>query len=214
LAIACDRRVTTSTGKARADAVVADLPKQAWQRRSAGDGAKGPRFYEWAWIQIDPDTEKAPDGQRWLLARRNPDTAEIAYYRCYAPKPVPLTILIKVAGRRWTIEENFQTGKGLAGLDEHQVRNPTSWRRWTILAMIAHAILAALAAMERPTPAPAAPPADLIALTRNEIRHLFSRLVLTPIRDVWHMLRCSTWRRRHQHRAKTSHYRHRTGQTP
>ena len=50
-----------------------------------------------------------------------------------------------IAGRRWTIEESFQTGKGLAGLDEHQVRRWTSWRRWTLLTMIAHALLAVLA---------------------------------------------------------------------
>ena len=38
---------------------------------------------------------------------------------------------------RWTIEESFQAGKGLAGLDEHQVRRWTSWRRWTLFAMLA-----------------------------------------------------------------------------
>jgi hypothetical protein len=45
--------------------------------------------------------------------------------------------LITVAGRRCTIEEPFQAGKGLAGLDEHEVRRWTLWRRWTLLAMLA-----------------------------------------------------------------------------
>jgi hypothetical protein len=44
---------------------------------SAGDGAKGPRFYEWAWVEIDPDQP----GHRWLLIRRN-TSGELAYYRC------------------------------------------------------------------------------------------------------------------------------------
>ena len=70
--------------------------------------------------------------------------------------------MVRVAGRRWTIEESFQAGKGLAGLDEHQVRRWTSWRRWTLLAMIAHALLAVIAAHER-THQPA--PDGLIALT-------------------------------------------------
>jgi len=34
---------------------------------------------------------------------------------------VPLSTLVRVAGRRWTVEESFQTGKDLAALDEHQV---------------------------------------------------------------------------------------------
>jgi SRSO17 transposase len=75
---------------------------------------------------------------------------------------VPLRELVRVAGSRWKIEEAFQASKGLAGLDEHQVRSWTSWRRWTLLAMLGHALLAALAATARADqPAPAA----MIALT-------------------------------------------------
>ena len=55
---------------------------------------------------------------------------------------------MKVAGRRWTTEEYFQAGKGLAGLDEHQVRRWTSWYRWTTLAMLACAFLTIAAATE------------------------------------------------------------------
>ena len=62
---------------------------------------------------------------------------------------VPLRELVPVAGRRWSIEESFQAGKGLAGLDEHQVRRWTSWQRWTLLAMIAHALLAVIAVQEQ-----------------------------------------------------------------
>ncbi|HEX9358215.1 MAG TPA: IS701 family transposase, partial [Streptosporangiaceae bacterium] len=104
---------------------------------------------------------------------------------------------------RWTIEEAFQTGKGLTGLDEHPVRRWTSWHRWTALAMLAHAFLAVLAATERhqdPTPP------GQIPLTCNEIRRLFTTLVAAPIRNVQHKLHWSTWRRHHQHRARTCHY--------
>lgn len=74
---------------------------------------------------------------------------------------MPLRELVRVAGRRRAIEEAFQAGKGLAGLDEHQVRGWTSWRRWTLLAMIAHALLAALATQTEQNPAGT----GLIALT-------------------------------------------------
>jgi hypothetical protein len=137
--------------------------------------------------------------------RRHTRTGELAFYRCYSPEVVPLRELVRVAGRRWAVEESFQAGKGLAGLDEHQVRRWTSWRRWTLLAMLAHALLAVLAATEH-IHAPA--PAGLIALTCNEIRRLFTIYVIEPGRaracpDAW-----SRWRRRHQHRARTSHYQH------
>jgi hypothetical protein len=57
--------------------------------------------------------------------RRNRTTGELAFYRCFTPRPTPLAVLVHVAGRRWRVEEAFQAGKGLRGLDQHQVRR---WR--------------------------------------------------------------------------------------
>jgi hypothetical protein len=104
--------------------------------------------------------------------------------------------------QRWPIEENFQAGKGLTGLDEHQVRRWDSWYRWTTLAMLALAFLSITAAIEHTRP----PPADQIPLTRNEIAALFSTLIIGTVQDTRHRLRWSTSRRRRQHRAKTCHY--------
>jgi len=210
LAVACSHHVTTAAGKLRADAIVSKLPRRAWQRLSAGDGSKGPRFYDWAWVGIDAHNDAAAKhpGQRWLLIRRNNSTGELAYHRCYAPKPVPLRELVRVAGRRWTVEESFQASKGLAGLDQHQVRRWISWQRWTVLAMLTYAFLAVVTATERaenPTPQGV----SLIALTCNEIHRLFNTFIAEPIRDLRHRLRWSLWRRRHQHCARTSHYRRR-----
>jgi len=141
LAIGCGRRVRTATGPQRADMVAAALPKGAWQRLSAGTGAKGHRLYDWAWMALTSDgaaprgpdthdgTQEDDTGQRWLLVRRHPRHGELAFYRCYAPRPVPLGELVRVAGRRWTVEESFQAGKGLTGLDDHQVRRWLPWRR-------------------------------------------------------------------------------------
>lgn len=102
------------------------------------------------------------------------------------------------------MEETFQAGKGLAGLDEHQLRRFTSWSRWVTLAMLAHAFLAVVRADEH-TRHPA--PDGLILLTCNEIQRLFTMLVAQPVHDVAHRLRWSAWRRRHQARAQASHYR-------
>ena len=106
LAVACSHQVRTGAGKIRADELAASLPRRAWQRLSAGDGSKGPRFYDWAWISIQPERAEI-DGQWWLLIRRNNTTGELAYYRCWSPAPVPLRDLVRVAGRRWTIEESL-----------------------------------------------------------------------------------------------------------
>jgi SRSO17 transposase len=199
LAVAATHRVTTSAGTCPARQIAARLPGRAWQRYSAGEGAKGHRYYDWAWVAIDP----AGPGHRWLLIRRNRRTRELAFYRCYSPRHVPLPTLVKIAGIRWAAEENFQASKGLAGLDEHQVRRWGSWYRWTTLAMLALAFLTIAAAAEH-THHPA--PAGQIPLTRNEIAALFGTLIIEPARDARHRLRWSTWRRRHQHRAKTCHY--------
>jgi SRSO17 transposase len=129
LAVAASHTVATAAGTCAARQLAARLPRQAWQRYCAGEGAKGHRYYDWAWADTDPGRP----GHRWLLIRRS-RTGELAFYRCYSPRPVPLAVLVKVAGIRWTTEENFQAGKGLAGLDEHQVRRWDSWYRWTCAA--------------------------------------------------------------------------------
>jgi SRSO17 transposase len=208
LAVACDHHVTTAAGKQKAADLAARLPARVWARLSAGAGAKGDRVYDWALIDIT-ETEPETPGCHRLLLRRSIRTGELAFYRCYAPAEVSLATLVKVAGRRWTVEESFQAGKGLTGLDEHQVRRWTSWHRWTILAMLAHAFLAVMATAARAeTPAPQ----GLIALTANEIRHLFTSLVHRPLHSTMHVLGWSRWRRRHQARARECHYRRQTAQ--
>jgi hypothetical protein len=59
---------------------------------------------------------------------------------------VPLTTLVRVAGR--AVEEDSQTGKELTALDQHQVRRWTSCYRRATPALLAHAFLTAIAAVE------------------------------------------------------------------
>jgi hypothetical protein len=198
LAVACRHRFTTGLRTGRAGQLARRLPRAAWQRYSAGPGAKGHRYYDWAWLATGP----CAPGHRWLLIRRNRHTAELAYYRCYAPRRVPLPALVKVAGLRWPAEENFQASKALAGLDEHQVRTWTSRHRRVTLAMLALAFLTVTAATEHTS----RPPPGQIPLTRPEIARLLTALTTQPDRRPQHLLHWSAWRRRHQHRAKTSHY--------
>lgn len=107
LAVACSTEVTTHAGTFRADALAKKVPKRAWQKLSAGRGAKGQRFYDWAVIDLADPTP----GHRQPLIRRNRTTGELAYYRCYSPEPVPLTTLVKVAGFGWRVEETSRVRK-------------------------------------------------------------------------------------------------------
>ena len=125
------------------------LPARAWQRISAGPGAKGPRWYDRALIEVADPAVTNGGGPHWLLIRRRISDGEYAFYRAHAPGPVPLAQLVKVAGSRWKVEDGFAGGKELAALDEHQVRSWTSWHRWTILALLAHASLSVLAQPSR-----------------------------------------------------------------
>ena len=51
--------------------VAALLPDEAWVVLSAGEGSKGPRLYEWAWLQLPDETEATSERARWVLIRRS-----------------------------------------------------------------------------------------------------------------------------------------------
>jgi len=156
-------------------------------RYSARDGAKGRWDYDWACVAITPPDDETR-GHHWLLIRRSLADGELAFYRCWSPRPVGLPTLVRVAGTRWSIEACFQTGKQAVGLDQHQVRRWDSWYRYTTLVMLAHALLTVIAAHE-------------------QTRRLLAPHILPSILDIArHGLRWSHWRRRHQARARRAHY--------
>lgn len=205
LAVARDHRVTLTqaVGPQRANHIADHLPSRSWNRRSGGAGAKGERLYDWAWLPIiSPDDEA--DGHHCLLIRRRIRDGELAFYRCWSPNPVPLSALVRVAANRWAVEETFQSSKATVGLDKHQVRRFDSWYRYITLVMFAHAILTAITIHEQTKPTT---DTDLIPLTVAEVRRLFAKLLTNTVRTIGYHLAWSHWRRRHQYRAKTSHYR-------
>jgi len=68
--------------------------------------------------------------------------------------------------------------------------------------MLAHAFLAITAA----TAAATRSGDELIPLTANEIRHLFTALLQRVLHEIRHVLNGST-RRRYKHQARAAHYR-------
>lgn len=128
--------------------LAADLPPEAWQALSAGEGAKGQRLYHWARI---PLSWTAPKGfERWLLLRRSlKDPSELAYYFAFVRTGTPLAEMAAAAGLRWTVEECFLRAKDDLGLDHCEARSWHGWHRHMTLVMAAAAFLAKLAANQR-----------------------------------------------------------------
>ena len=128
-------------------AVAQQVPRQAWQRLSAGAGSKGPRWFDWAALRL-PCAERG--WQRWLLLRRKIDKpTELASYRVFARARASLAEVVKVAGTRWAVEEWFETAKGEVGLDQYEVRSWAGWYRHVTLALLAHAYLTVVRAQTR-----------------------------------------------------------------
>jgi SRSO17 transposase len=196
-----------------AEAVTALLKQERrWEIRSAGEGSKGDRWYAWAWLAT-------ASPRHHLLVRRHLKTGELAFCYCYVPEGQLLTKtrLIRAAGLRWPVEEDFEFGKDSFGLDQCQARLYTAITRHLVLVMAALAICAVTAAMLRDrtdTQAPPPvrpdqpPPADpgMIPLTIPEIARLLAgrTLRLHPPGHATHWL---DWRRRHQARSRWFHRR-------
>ena len=126
-------------GFKRVDAWAAEFAPEAWQRLSAGEGAKGPRLYAWAYRAFPG---AAPGWRQGLLVRRSlSNRDELAFYLTYSPETSGLEDLVRVAGLRWTIEVCFEEAKGEVGLDQYEVRRWSAWHRHITLALLAHAYL-------------------------------------------------------------------------
>ena len=125
--------------------LLATLPEEGWSRLSAGDGAKGPRWYDWHWLPLADPVD--PTWRRWLLVRRSvSDPQEVTAYVVFALHATPLEEVVRVAGSRWTIESAFEAAKGEVGLDDYEVRSWTGWYRHITLAMWGYALLTVLRA--------------------------------------------------------------------
>ncbi len=211
LAVRANHVVTVGSGRAVTAAAAAGMiPHQAWHRMRTGSGTKGTRHYDWAMLEVASDDTPGghEDGYGVLLARRHRHTGQLSFYRCWTPGPVPLSRLIAVAAARWRVEEDHQLSKQVAGLDTGQVIRWKSWHRWTAICLLAYIYLAVAAALQRQHDAGSDADAGLIPVTIPELLRLLRGTVIPPPRrDPAHRLHWSTWRRRHQHRARQAHQR-------
>lgn len=148
MATRCDDEIASGLfTTTRIDGLIGKVRAGAWTRMSCGDGAHGPRIYDW--VRVPIRREFGTDRRGWVLARRSiSDPTDIAYYVCYGKRGTRLHELVRVAGTRWAVEESFQTAKNEVGLDNYQVRRYDAWYAHITLSMAAAAFLVATRAAE------------------------------------------------------------------
>ena len=145
LAVSGQEYVWLGGRQRRVKTLLAALPKKGWTRLSAGDGTKGPRWYDWRWQPLAEPLE--PDWRRWLLVRRSTSApTDLTAYVVFARDATTLEEVVRVAGARWTIESGFEAAKSEVGWDHYEVRSWTGWYRHITLAMWALALLTVLRA--------------------------------------------------------------------
>ena len=99
------------------------LPENAWRRLSAGEGTRGARLHDWAYLELadldadDFDVAFAGVWTRGLLIRRNIADSDLAFFSTWCPVGTPLEKLVTVEGHRWAIEDSFETARNEFGLD-------------------------------------------------------------------------------------------------
>jgi len=153
--VPCDSVITFAKNKVtRADQAIHEA---VFERRSCGNGARGPRYADWALLATK-------DPGELLLIRRLPDRDKNQYtfYLCHAAegRPATLTYFITIAGRRWPVETTFRTGKDAFGWDQCQALTWDALCRHTALTALAQVRAIAIRRPRRPSRTAAA--------TRNE----------------------------------------------
>jgi SRSO17 transposase len=143
-----------------AEAIAHGLDPAAWRRLSAGEGTKGPRLYDWAYLELaDLDASEHDDGRtglwtRGLLIRRSLADGELAFFSTWCPAGTPAETLVTVEGHRWAIEDGFETAKTELGLDHNETRSWHGWHRHVSLVMLAFVMLAAIRRRANEVPPP------------------------------------------------------------
>ena len=130
--------------------IAQELDPCSWQRLSAGDGTKGARLHDWAYLELadldagEYDERRTGLWTRGLLIRRNIADGELAFFTTWCPAGTGIDALVRVEGHRWAIEDSFETAKNELGLDHNETRSWHGWHRHVSLVMLAFAMMAAI----------------------------------------------------------------------
>jgi SRSO17 transposase len=131
--------------------IAQELPGSSWRRLSSGEGTKGPRLHDWAYLELadlDAGQYNGAHKGKWtrgLLIRRSiAEDDDLAFFSTWCPKGTPMEKLVSVEGHRWAIEDSFETAKNELGLDHNETRSWHGWHRHVSLVMLAFAMMAVI----------------------------------------------------------------------
>jgi SRSO17 transposase len=133
-----------------AEQIAQTLDPAAWRRLSAGEGTKGARLYDWSYLELaDLEADEYRSGSdglwtRGLLIRRSIADSSEAYFSTWCPAGTGIEALVTIEGRRWMIEDSFETAKNELGLDHNESRSWHGWHRHVSLVMLAFAMMATI----------------------------------------------------------------------
>ena len=131
-----------------AERIARALAPETWRRLSAGDGTKGPRLYDWAYLELadlaadEYNADLTGLWTRGLLIRRSLNDQDLAFFSTWCPAGTPIDTLVQVEGHRWAIEDAFETAKTELGLTHNETRSWHGWHRHVSLVMLAFAMMA------------------------------------------------------------------------
>jgi SRSO17 transposase len=157
-----------------AEEIAKRLAETDWLRLSAGAGTKGPRLFDWAYLPLATLQADALDASldqslwtRGLLVRRSLSDGALSYFTTWCPVGTPVARLVAVEGRRWAIEDAFETAKTELGLAHNESRSWHGWHRHVSLVMLAFAMRARVRRLANEPP----PKTALIAKLAGSLVH-------------------------------------------
>jgi SRSO17 transposase len=116
------------------------VPSLPWHTLKVRDTQRGELWIRFAALRVWRIQDDLPYlFPEWLLVRQELDGSDTRFSFSKDSPDTPLTTLAQRQSRRYWVERTLQDAKGLAGLDEYQVRG---WRGWhhhmtmVILAML------------------------------------------------------------------------------
>lgn len=111
-----------------------------WEQVFIRDTERRELWANMLFLRVYPREDEGLPGKKcWLIIRVDPESGDVKYQLSNASKNASKDRLAEMSGSRYWIERTFEDGKGIAGLEDYQVRGWTGWHHhmtMTILAML------------------------------------------------------------------------------
>ena len=119
------------------------LMQQPWQAYRIKDTDKGPQVWEVKFAPCWLPRAGGVVGPYWLVVARNVlNRDEVKYFVSNAGAGVPLSVILHVAFRRWSVERCLQDEKSELGLSHFEVRCYPALKRHLLITQVSHLFLA------------------------------------------------------------------------